>query len=70
MRTARSVSVVPWLPVVFGLPPDPYASIVVVVGHGENPDSSAAVRGTNVGRGEHSPFRIEPEVGKVGEDVR
>jgi len=28
------------------------------------------VRGTNVGCGEQTPFRIEPEVGKVGEDVR
>jgi len=28
------------------------------------------VRGTNVGCGEHTPFRIEPEVGKVGKDVR
>jgi len=29
-----------------------------------------SVRGTNVGRGEQTPFRIEPEVGKIGEDVR
>lgn len=29
-----------------------------------------AVGGTAVGRGEQLPFRIEPEVGKVGEDVR
>jgi hypothetical protein len=27
------------------------------------------MRGTNGGRGEHTPFRIEPEAGKVGEDV-
>lgn len=29
-----------------------------------------AVRGTNVGRGKQTPLRIEPEVGKVGADVR
>lgn len=28
------------------------------------------MRGTNGGRGEQTPFRSEPEVGKVGEDVR
>lgn len=28
------------------------------------------MRGTNGGRGETAPFRIEPELGKVGEDVR
>jgi hypothetical protein len=40
-----------------------------VVGVGQDPDSLASVRGTNVGCGEHTPFRIEPEFGKVGEDV-
>jgi hypothetical protein len=29
----------------------------------------ASVRGTNGGCGQHSPFRIEPEGGKVCEDV-
>lgn len=33
------------------------------------PDPLAAMRGTNGGRGETAPFRIEPELGKVGEDV-
>jgi hypothetical protein len=37
---------------------------------GNEPESLAAVRGTNIGRGVQTPFRIEPEVGKIGEDVR
>ena len=43
---------------------------IVVVGVCQEPESSASMRGTNVGRGEQTPFRIEPEVGKIGEDVR
>lgn len=71
MRTARSVSV-PDHPDsrASGEFPDSFASPAVVVGHSEYPDSVASVRGANLGRGEQTPFRIEPEVGKVGEDVR
>jgi len=36
---------------------------------GEEPESVSAVRRANVGRAEHTPFRIEPEVGKVAEDM-
>ena len=39
-------------------------------GVGHEPEPFAFVRGANGGRGEQTPFRIEPEVGKVGEDVR
>lgn len=39
-------------------------------GVGHDPDAFALVRGTNGSRGVQTPFRIEPEVGKVGEDVR
>jgi len=46
-------------------------SIVVVVGQsGNEPEPLASMRGANVGRCEQTPLRIEPEVGKVGEDVR
>lgn len=68
IRTARSVNVVPWVPVVFGFPPDAFES--VPVGVGQEPDTLAAVWCANGGRGEQTPFRIEPEFGKVGEDVR
>lgn len=37
---------------------------------GHEPEPLASVRGTNVGRAEQTPLRIEPELGKVGEDVR
>ena len=41
----------------------------IAVGVGQEPEAFAAVGGTNGGRTETTPFRIEPEVGKVGEDV-
>jgi hypothetical protein len=37
---------------------------------GQKPEALPSVGGANVGRGEQTPLRIEPEVGKVGEDVR
>lgn len=69
MRTARSVNVTPCVPVVFGFPPERLKSVEVVVGHSEKPESFPFVGGANGGRGEQTPFRIEPERGKVVEDV-
>ena len=37
---------------------------------GQEPEPLPLVRGANGGRREQTPFRIEPELGKVGEDVR
>lgn len=37
---------------------------------GHEPEPFTLVRGTNGGCGEQTPFRIEPELGKVTEDVR
>ena len=48
--------------------PSPLQSRAIGVGH--EPKPLALVRGANGGRGEQTPLRIEPEVGKVGEDVR
>lgn len=36
---------------------------------GHEPEPFTLVRGANGGRGEQTPFRIEPEGGKVSEDV-
>lgn len=103
MRTVASVSVSPWVPVVFGFPPDFRMSIVVGVGHCRaaplssgsaprsperipfpctsvafgvghcfachEPEPFAAVRCANGCRAEQTPFRIEPELGKVMEDL-
>lgn len=75
IRTARSVSVVPCEPSSVPLP-EALASIPVGVGQfpasrreGQEPESLAKVGGSNVGRSEQTPFRIEPETGKVFEDV-
>lgn len=65
-RTVASVNVTPCEPVVFGLPPDDLLSIPVGVGH--EPEASSSMWCTNGGRGVQSPFRIEPELGKVVED--
>jgi hypothetical protein len=44
------------------------ASPAVGVGQvGENPNALAAMRRANVGRSQHSPFRIIPERGQIGE---
>lgn len=40
------------------------------LGVGQDPDAFALVRCASLGRGVQTPLRIEPEVGKVGEDVR
>ena len=98
IRTARSVSVVPCVPVVSGLPPDARESIPVGIGQsitrcfnvgrkssrecavdplvpsellavGHKPEPFASMGRTNGGRGEQTPFRIEPEAGKVSEDM-
>ena len=37
---------------------------------GQDPDAFALVRCASLGRGVQTPLRIEPEVGKVGEDER
>jgi hypothetical protein len=66
MRTARSVNVVPCVPVVSGFPPEARESIPV--GVGQAPPSLPLVWGTNGRRAEQTPFRIEPELGKVIED--
>ena len=50
-----------------GLPPDFRMSIVV--GVGPDPDAFPSVRGANGCRAEQTPLRIEPELGKVMEDV-
>jgi hypothetical protein len=42
----------------------------VAFGVGQKPEALASVGGANVGRGQQTPLRIEPEAGKVGEDVR
>jgi len=47
--------------------PEPIESIPVGVGHQPEPFSSMG--GTDFGRTETTPFRIEPHFGKVGEDV-
>ncbi len=39
-------------------------------GVGQDPDAFALVRCASLGRGVQTPLRIEPEVGKVGEDER
>ena len=62
-RTVASVNVWCW-PFV---PPDIFESVAVGVGH--KPHSVAAVRGASRDSGDNIPFRIEPESGKVGEDV-
>lgn len=40
------------------------ASLVV----GQNEDSGSPVRGPDIGRSKHTPFRIEPKIGQVTED--
>jgi hypothetical protein len=42
------------------------ASVVTAVGQHE--DALSSVRSAGVGRGDHSPFRIEPQRGKVSDD--
>lgn len=64
IRTAASVSVT-FFP---STPPDAFASVAVAVG--QDPDPLPLVRCASLGRGVQTPLRIEPEVGKVGEDVR
>jgi hypothetical protein len=54
-----------WKPSV-GIPPDPSFAC----GVGQEPEPLPLVGCANGGRGEQTPFRIEPEVGKVGADVR
>jgi hypothetical protein len=48
------------------IPPAPS----VVRGEGQEPEPLPLVGCANGGRGVQTPFRIEPEVGKVGADVR
>ena len=62
-RAARSVSVVPCVPVVAGLPPEAFESAAVAVG--QQPEAVAAMGGANGGCAETAPFRIEAESGKV-----
>jgi len=45
----------------------PIISLALGVGH--EPEPLTLVRGTNGGCGEQTPFRIEPERGKVSEDM-
>ena len=40
-----------------------------VSSEGEDEDSLSLVRRSDIGRSEHTPFRIEPERGKVGKNV-
>jgi hypothetical protein len=47
--------------------PTPLESLASGLGH--KPKALTAVSGTNVGRCEQTPFRIEPELGKVTEDM-
>jgi hypothetical protein len=46
----------------------PY-SAAVGVGSSDDPDAASEVRGADVGRTEHRPFRIEPCIGQVSEYV-
>ena len=55
-KSARECAVAPLVP-----------SCALAVGH--KPEPFTLVRGTNGGRGEQTPFRIEPEAGKVSEDM-
>jgi hypothetical protein len=67
---AASVSVVPEcrpLSVEYAAAPELFASVLVAVGQDEQ--SLASVRRSDIGRAEHTPFRIEPERGKVGKNV-
>jgi hypothetical protein len=45
-------------------------SVSIPVGVGQEPEPFPAMRGTNGGCGEQTPFRIEPELGKASEDFR
>ncbi len=50
--------------------PAPFVSEVRGVGsNGEDEEPAALVRSTDLGRAYNAPLRIEPETGKVGEDV-
>jgi hypothetical protein len=52
-------------------PPDGRPRLLSATGvgsTGDDEDSFPAVRGTRVGRSYNTPFRIEPQRGKVGED--
>lgn len=65
-----SVSVVPEclpLSVEYAAAPEDFESMLVAVGQDEEP--LAQVRRANVGRGEQTPLRIEPVVGKVAKDL-
>ena len=65
MRTAATVNVT-FVPST--APPDAFASVAVAVG--QYPDAVPSVGCANLSRCVQTPFRIEPELGKVGEDVR
>jgi len=45
------------------------AFVLLAIGVGsKDPDSLSQVGGSDIGRREHTPFRIEPEVGQVSEN--
>jgi hypothetical protein len=67
-RTARSVSVV--LCLLVGCPVPDCLWPSAAVGPGQKPEALTTVGGANGGCGEQTPFRIEPEVGKILEDER
>lgn len=55
------------IPVVVECLPEEAASVVAAVGQTE--PSAPPVRGTDAGRGEHAPLRIEPQVGQRSENL-
>jgi len=55
------------LSVEYAAAPELFASPLVAVGQDEQP--FASMRGSDIGRAEHTPLRIEPERGKVGKNV-
>jgi hypothetical protein len=69
IRTARSVNV-PFQPSAIADSPLPLDFASPLVGVGQQPEPFPPVGCANGGRGVQTPLRIEPEDGKVGEDVR
>lgn len=68
-RTARSVKLVPGCAADPGKTRDPDAFESPAVAVGQTPKALSSVRSADIVRSEHTPLRIEPERGKVGEDL-
>lgn len=70
MSPACPASVSPWLLPWLGACLPVRFSFIDARGVAHEPEAFALVGGANGRRGEQTPLRIEPEVGKIGEDVR